>query len=59
MKATETICIKLTIDEYRYAKALSLRTRDCVRKNVGSVAHGLKVCLRKMAVTEGIPINQE
>ena len=58
MSATKIILIRLSVNEYRYAKSLSLRTQDCPRPNVGSVAHGLKVCLRKMAVTEKIPLSR-
>lgn len=53
MKAT---CIKLTVDEYRYAKALSKRVPNCKRPEVGSIAWGLRWALREQAKKEGIEI---
>jgi len=56
MKAPVTT-IRLTVDEHRYAQALSLRVGGCKRRYVGSVAHGLKWCLRQNAKRERIPLD--
>jgi len=52
-KANVSLNIKITSDEYEYAKALSKRIDGCARPNVGSVAYGFKWCLRKNAKEEG------
>ena len=49
--------IRLTIDEQRYARALSRRVDGCVRPHVGSVAHGLKWALREQAKKEKVPLS--
>jgi hypothetical protein len=59
MKTTKTLCIKMTIDEYRYAKALSKRVGGCTRPECGSVAYGLKWALREQAKKERVSINKE
>jgi len=59
MKADCPVLIKLTIDEKRYALALSKRVSGCPRPFIGSIAHGLKYCLRKMAKVENVPLNKE
>lgn len=56
MKKIKVVPIKMTIDEYRYAMALSKRVPGCPRPNVGSVAHGLKWCLKEHAKREGLQI---
>lgn len=48
--------MKITTDEYRYAKALSKRVPGCPRPKSGSVAHGLKWALREQAKKDGIVI---
>jgi hypothetical protein len=51
------IQIKLSAEEMRYAKALSLRSKfRCPRPNEGSVAHGLKSLLHEKAKEENIQI---
>jgi hypothetical protein len=54
MKATKVLCIRLSVPEKRYACALSLKTNDCKRSKIGSVAHGLKWALRQQAKQEGL-----
>lgn len=58
MKTTKHLTIRLTVDEYRYAIALSKRVPGCKRPECGSVAHGLKWSLRQMAKQENVPLNQ-
>ena len=58
MKADCVVPIKLTIDEKRYALALSKRLPNCPRPHIGSIAHSLKHLLRKQAKYENIPINK-
>jgi hypothetical protein len=53
-KALKPFSMKLTIAEYRYALALSKRVPECPRPDSGSVAHGLKWCLRENAKREGV-----
>jgi hypothetical protein len=50
----KTTCIRLSIDEKRYALALSKRVPGCPRPDAGSVAHGLKWALNEQAKKEGI-----
>ena len=57
MKANNIIPIRLTIDEKKYAAALSLRVGGCNSKNIGSVAYVLKWCLRQNAKREKIPLD--
>ena len=59
MKADIVVPIKMTVDEYRYAKALSKRTPGCPRPKVGSIAHGLKWCLRQQAKKDNVPLNDD
>ena len=53
MKNDVVICIRCSVDEYRYAKALSKRT-GCPLKNSGSVAYGFKWSLRQQAKKENV-----
>jgi len=55
-KTEKTICIRLTVDEYRYAIALSKNVGKCKRPECGSVAHGLRWSLREHARREKINI---
>lgn len=47
--------IRLSIEERRYAKALSMRIGNCRLKD-GSVAYTFKYWLHKMAEKENIPL---
>jgi len=53
----KTTCIRLSVDERRYARALSKRVPGCVRKDVGSVAWGLRWSLREQARRESIKLD--
>jgi hypothetical protein len=55
MKNERIIVIKMTEEEKRYAKAISLRSKwRCPRPIEGSVAHGLKCLLHERAEKEKI-----
>lgn len=54
MITPEKIIIRISLAEYRYARALSKRIPGCKRPNAGSVAHGLKWALREQARREGV-----
>jgi hypothetical protein len=54
VKAT---CIRLSVDERRFARALSRRVPGCVRKDAGSVAWGLRWSLREQARKESIKLS--
>lgn len=57
MKNERSIIIKMTEEEKRYAKALSLRSKyKCPRPIEGSVAHGLKCLLHERAEKERVPL---
>jgi len=49
--------IRLTIDEKRYARGLSLR-RGCRLTETGSVAYALKWLLHREAQRENIPLGE-
>ena len=53
---TETIILKCTPEEKKYAKALSKRVPGCKRPRKGSFAHGFKFALREYAKKEGISL---
>jgi hypothetical protein len=48
--------IRLTIDEKRYARALSLRAGGCKLTETGSVSYALKWLLHREAQRENIPL---
>ena len=57
MKNERLIVLKMTEEEKRYAKALSLRSKwPCPRPIEGSVAHGLKCLLHERAEKEKVLI---
>lgn len=55
-KADKKILISVTIDEYRYAVALSLRVPECKRPYCGSASHGFRWALREQAKKENLGI---
>lgn len=57
-KSKRVFVMRVSEDEYRYAKALSKRAGKCPRPNEGSVAHGFKYALREMAKNERIPLDK-
>ena len=60
MNANYPVLVKLTIDEKRYAKVLSLRLPGCIRSKEGSISHSLRYLLRKYAKEqEGILLNKD
>jgi hypothetical protein len=58
MKHERVVPIRLTEEEKRYAKAISVRSKyRCPRPVEGSVAHGLKCLLHERAEKEKVPLN--
>ena len=50
--------IRLSIEEKRYARALSLRVGGCKHTEAGSVAYALKWLLHREAKKEKIPLGE-
>jgi hypothetical protein len=50
--------IRLTIEEKRYARALSLRIGGCKLSEIGSVAYALKWLLHREAKKDKVPLGE-
>lgn len=50
--------IRLSLEEKRYARALSLRIGGCKQTETGSVAYALKWLLHREAKREKVPLGE-
>ena len=57
MKLTPVFTMRITEEEKRYARALSIR-RGCRLKETGSVAYALKWLLHREAKIEKVPLGE-
>ena len=55
MKKTNVFTMRITEEEKRYARALSMRT-GCKLKDSGSIAYALKYLLHREAKKENVPL---
>jgi hypothetical protein len=56
MSKSKIVPIRMSLEEKRYAKALSLRLGGCRLKDSGSIAYTFKFLLHREAKRENIPI---